>query len=243
MICTTSWDDGYIQDLRLVDLLDQYGIKGTFYVCPHAQHNQKLLSKNNIHTISQHHEIGAHTLRHPHLTTIGDSEAKKEIEESKLWIEKIADKECSMFCYPYGDWNHEIALLVEQAGFRGARTTEVLQFNIKAPFSIPTTLQVSPFPKRKIYSRWWHPLDPYGPLRVQFRRLHAMKIPVSAMTSWSNLAIATFNYGLQTNKPIFHLWGHSYEIEKYDMWEELEIFLKHIQQSNVKCVVNNSLLD
>jgi len=25
---------------------------------------------------------------------------------------------------------------------------------------------------------------------------------------------------------VFHIWGHSWEIEKYKMWDELELFFK-----------------
>jgi len=244
MIFTTSWDDGYKLDLRIADLLDQYGCKGTFYVCPRKQHEIAMMTNEEIAELRERHEIGAHTLRHPKLTEVSTVEAKAEIEESKSWVEQVTGASCKMFCYPYGFVNAEVEQLVRDAGFIGARTTEQLQFTVTNPLLMPTTLQVSPFPKRKTWSRWWHPLDAYGPLRVKRRQLNALGIAKKDRKDWLSLATALFDSQLSTlnSQLVFHLWGHSHEIEKYDMWESLEKFLAHVQKSNVECVVNSAAL-
>lgn len=243
MLFTTSWDDGYKLDLRLADLLDQYGIKGTFYVCPRKQHDKDMLTSSEIATLAEKHEIGAHTLRHSMLTEVSVAEAKEEIEQSKAWVEQITGIPCKMFCYPYGDWNTEIASMVEASGFIGARTTNILQFAAKMPYGIPTTLQVSPFPKRHTWSRWWHPLDPYGPLRVKRSTLNAIGINKQDRKDWLSLAKALFQKASEDQQSIFHLWGHSHEVEKYNMWEELEKFLAHVQQSGVTCMINSQVIE
>ena len=248
MLFTTSWDDGYKLDLRLADLLDQYAIKGTFYVCPRKQHSLEMLSNDEITSLCERHEIGAHTLRHSKLPEISTIEAKEEIEGSKQWVEQITGTKCNMFCYPYGFTNDAIKQMVREAGFTGARTTQKLEFTIDDPFSLPTTLQVSPFPKRKTWSRWWHPLDLYGPWRVQRKRLKALGIKNEDTKDWLSVTKALFDlalthptpYPLPT--PIFHLWGHSHEIEKYDMWEDLETLFAHVKASGVDCVVNSKTI-
>lgn len=239
---TTSWDDGYKLDLRLAELLNSYNVKGTFYVCPRKQHGHSMMTEDEIASLREKHEIGAHTLRHPKLTEVSTIEARSEILESKQWVEQITGTKCDMFCYPYGMWNESVKELVMQAGFKGARTTERLRFNVDDPFIMPTTLQVTPFPKRKTWSRWWHPLDPLGPLRVRRKMLKKMNIKSSCLKSWLDLAICLFDYGLEHDQPVFHLWGHSHEIEKYNMWNELEQFLKHVQSAKVECVVNRNIL-
>ena len=37
MLFTTSWDDGHPSDLHVADLLERYGMKGTFYLCKAGQ--------------------------------------------------------------------------------------------------------------------------------------------------------------------------------------------------------------
>ena len=229
MLFTTSWDDGYKLDLRVAELLERYGATGTFYVCPRKQHDAQMLSREEIVELSARHEIGAHTLRHPRLTALPPLEAMQEIEDSKAWVEDITGTECRMFCYPYGDYNPAIQELVRKAGFMGARTVEQLRFNAEDPFALPTTLHVTPFPRRKSWSRWWHPLDPFGPLRVRYKRLRELKVRTGCLRSWSDLAACLFEYASALpSSSHFHLWGHSREIEKYGMWEEFERFLQYV---------------
>lgn len=241
---TTSWDDGYTLDLRIADLLDQYNCKGTFYVCPRKQHDCDMMTTDEIAALNDRHEIGAHTLRHCRLTEVSAIEAKEEIEGSKAWVEQITGAPCAMFCYPYGFFNNAIKQQVQDAGFKGARTTQRLQFGITDPFVMPTTLQVAPFPKRKTWSRWWHPLDTYGPLRVQRKTLNKLDIRKNDRKNWLSLAIALFEKTMveETNPSLstFHLWGHSHEIEKYNMWNDLDAFLAYVEKSGVECVINSS---
>ena len=248
MLFTTSWDDGYALDLRLADLLDKYGCKGTFYVCPRKQHGHDMMSNNEIAVLRERHEIGAHTLRHSKLTEVSSTEAKEEIEASKAWVEQVTGAKCKMFCYPYGFHNDDIKQLVKDAGYKGARTTTQLQFAADDAFALPTTLQIAPFPKRKTWSRWWHPLDQYGPLRVRRKQLKKLGIKKEDTKDWLSLAKALFDTAANrhptpdTRQPVFHLWGHSHEIEKYDMWEPLETFFVHVKASGVDCVTNQEVV-
>ncbi|KKW37225.1 MAG: Polysaccharide deacetylase [Candidatus Peribacteria bacterium GW2011_GWB1_54_5] len=78
---TTSWDDGYADDLRIAELLDTYGCLGTFYVCPRGQHRQDMLTQDQIHDLSARHEIGAHTITHPRLTQIPENDARRRMPD------------------------------------------------------------------------------------------------------------------------------------------------------------------
>lgn len=246
MIFTTSWDDGYALDTKLGTLLSSRGLTGTFYVCPVRQHRHTMLSKEEIVQLSKEHEVGAHSMTHPKLTQISPALMKQEIYESKEWVENITQKTCTMFCYPYGDTNKQVRESVQQAGFAGARTTEDLRFDAGDAYAMPVTLQVMPFPKRLSWSRWWHPLDPYGPLRARIRKLIALGIPPRSMTKdWLMLATELFDNALASNAPIFHLWGHSSEVEKYNKWSELEIFLDHVKKhgNRIQALPNSAVTE
>ncbi|MBT5237313.1 polysaccharide deacetylase family protein [Candidatus Peregrinibacteria bacterium] len=240
---TTSWDDGYALDMKISELLSANGAKGTFYLCPHKQHGKSMLDPKDIATLMKNHELGAHTIKHPKLTLIPSEKVKEEIIESKKWIEELSGKPCEMFCYPYGDTNDEIENLVKEAGYKGARGITQMLFTSENAFQQNTSLQIAPFPKRKVHSRWWHVLDKYGPLRVKRKAIKAYGIPLTECNNWLSLAKAMFTYAHSTNQPCFHLWGHSHEVEKYDMWKELEEFLRFVAtHKEVKHVVNSQLL-
>ncbi|MDD5025963.1 MAG: polysaccharide deacetylase family protein [Candidatus Peribacteraceae bacterium] len=225
MIFTTSWDDGYASDIRLGALLDQHGMRGTFYVCPAAQHDEHMLTKEEIRTLSATHEIGAHTLNHPRLAHIPRDEARREIADSKRWVEDRTKKPCNMFCYPKGDVDPAVVSLVKESGFTGARTTERYAFSGTSPFLLPTSLHIYPFPVRRKFTHWWHMLDPFGQLRTSWSQLRTLRIPLLALRSFRSLAETLFLEALENDSPFFHLWGHSWELTHYNLWKDLEHFL------------------
>jgi peptidoglycan/xylan/chitin deacetylase (PgdA/CDA1 family) len=72
-------------------------------------------------------EIGAHTVRHPILTTLTLPEAECEISEGRNKLQAIIDTPVDMFAYPNGkpgrDYDQSHVTLLSQLGFRGAVTT------------------------------------------------------------------------------------------------------------------------
>jgi len=226
LIVTTSWDDGDVLDVRLADLLTRYGIRGTFYIT--KEYRPERLSDEQIRSIAGAHEIGTHTLTHPDLRFLSEEEAGKEILGGKQWLEELLSSEVSMFCYPRGHYNAAISSAVKEAGFRGARTTELGSIALPSnPFDLKTTIQIYPFPLRKLNKDqycWGRLLEPY---RQRATGLRALGVSTFAMRSWLSTARATFDAAL-TKGDVFHLWGHSWEIEKYGMWEELGIVLQYV---------------
>ncbi|MFA7682068.1 MAG: polysaccharide deacetylase family protein [Candidatus Peribacteraceae bacterium] len=242
MLFTTSWDDGYTLDVRIAHLLEQHGLKGTFYVCPKEQHDKTMLSEGEIRTLSKTQEVGAHSLTHQKLSLLSAEEALREIRGSKEWVEQVTGKSCNMFCYPKGQWNKSVKSLVQEAGFHGARTTQLWQFVCQDPFAAPVSLQVVPFPFRKSYRPIWKILDPLGPLRASWKVLNTNTIPLSARSSWLGMATALFDRALADQRSLFHLYGHAHEIERFGMWDDLSRFCAHVQKSTVQCVTNSELI-
>lgn len=215
-IVTTSWDDGHKLDLKLAKLLEKYNIKGTFYISPNNREFDKkdLLSNEEIKQLSQNFEIGAHTMTHPSLTKISEKEAFQEIKDSKVFLEKLTNKEIKMFCYPKGLYNEKVKNLVGEAGFIGART--IKRFFINPPsdfFELGTT--VHSFTHRINLSLKL-------PLKINFSF-----VPSLFTKDWVKIAKKTFDYVNQYGG-IWHLWGHSWELEENELWKGLEEVLKHI---------------
>lgn len=243
-IITTSWDDGHKLDLKLAELLNKYNLKGTFYITKENSYfKNNRLSNSEIMRLSNIYEIGAHTITHPNLLSIPLEKAKEEIVESKGWLESVVTKKVEMFCYPKGYYNERIIDLVKQAGFKGARTTE--KFVVEKPvdkFKIGTTIQVYPFPIRKKNRKhyFWRYL--LQPLFQNYSGIRKLKISFFSLRNWYSFAKAVFDASLEKGE-YFHLWGHSWEIEQYGMWKELENFLKYIsRRENCISLTNGEFL-
>lgn len=230
MLFTLSFDDGYRSDLRVAALLDSLGMRATFYVCPVDQHGVTMLTKDDLRTLVERHEIGAHTLTHPRLTRLSQTDALEEIRGSKEWVEGVIGRACTSFCYPKGDTNDAIRAIVADAGFSVARTTDDLRWDAPDSLACPTTLQISPFPVRRRITTLKHVIDPFGPLRVKAGRLWSLGIPLRDWTGWGRLARALFIRAVDGRCPFFHLWGHSREIEFFGMWDEFAAFLRFIHE-------------
>lgn len=84
------------------------------------------------------HTVGAHTHHHRILSTLSEVEARTEIETSKAYLESVLGKPVLAFAYPNGqpekDYRERDAVLVEQAGFKVAYTTQDTGFTTTNAF-------------------------------------------------------------------------------------------------------------
>ena len=215
LIVTTSWDDGHKCDLILKKILDRYNIKGTFYA---TKNYLNPLEKQDLILIDTKHEIGAHTLVHPDLTQLSRENAISEIIGSKEYLEDILCHKITMFCYPSGKYNNEIKDIVKTSGFIAARTCLTGDFSIpKDPFAWQISLHAS-----------------NGSPLVTFNIWKKNHLSIKSLFDWEIRAKLLFDKALETGG-VFHIWGHSWELEKKGEWGKLERVLKYI--SNRKNVI------
>jgi peptidoglycan/xylan/chitin deacetylase (PgdA/CDA1 family) len=231
MIVTTSWDDGHILDLKLADLLEHYELPGTFYISPHNREFAlgQRLSAAQILALSQRFEIGAHTLTHPRLPRITETEAAGEITGSKQALEAIIGRPVTTFCYPGGAHTATNIRQVREAGYRYARLISRFSFEVgKNPLAAPTTVQA------------FRHFSDLGRI-VRFARYNPFRA-LNYLLNWDKLAIALFNQAERTGG-VFHLWGHSWEIDANGDWARLERVLQHISgHENARYVANGGLV-
>jgi peptidoglycan/xylan/chitin deacetylase (PgdA/CDA1 family) len=227
---TTSWDDGHVLDERLAGMLADRGIKGTFYIAPENAEfpARDLLGPSGLRNLAGHFELGGHTLTHRRLTGLSLDEASLEICAGKARLEEIAQYPLTSFCYPGGNYRAEHVTLVKQAGFRCARTVRRLSTGpVSDPFVMATTIQA-----RQHMSDW-----PRVAALNSYRPVATMRC-----TDWATLAIELFDRVLATGG-IFHLWGHSWEIDHFRQWHRLARVLDHIgNRPEVSYTTNTGLL-
>jgi peptidoglycan/xylan/chitin deacetylase (PgdA/CDA1 family) len=68
--------------------------------------------------------IGSHTVHHPRLTDIADTQATRELTQSRATLEAHLGVPVPWFAYPDGAENASVVELVQQAGYRLAFTTQ-----------------------------------------------------------------------------------------------------------------------
>ena len=135
-----TFDDGYKDNYQYAyPILKKYDYTATVFVVTsiigktnefdvkkHLQPENKMMDWSEIKSLATGGiTIGSHTLTHPHLTQISQTEARQEIMESKNVLEKGLGKEVQFFCYPYGDNNDTVAKMVKEIGYRAAVTTQL----------------------------------------------------------------------------------------------------------------------
>ena len=231
IIVTTSWDDGHKLDLKLAPLLEKYGIRGTFYISPKNREFRKadLLSDEEIIKLRRDFEIGAHTMTHPRLTRISEKEAFNEIMDSKKYLEKLLGEEIRCFCYPGGDYNIKIMELVRKAGFSYSRTMKRFELHLAKNLLLSGTAL-----EAHRNSLLTLPVDSLKILAIS--RFHLPEFIRNL--NWENLAKKMFDQ-VEKHGGIYHLWGHSWVIEKGNEWEKLERVLSYIgRKINVKYWTN-----
>lgn len=218
VLMTTSWDDGHPLDFRIAELLTKYGLTGTFYVPRSSQ--RQVMTAAQVRELSGTFEIGAHTLDHVRIDRMPDAEASWQLLGSRRWVEETTGKKCSVFCFPGGKFKNRQLRLVREAGFHAARTVELLSAAepsyVTGLWIIPTTVQAFP-----------HGAFAYARNAAKrFSLSHLVSTPAALHSrGWVALAKEMFSRTAECGG-VFHLWGHSWEIEEESQWENLEAFLK-----------------
>lgn len=205
---TFSYDDGVTQDVRLIEMLNKYGLKGTFnlnscYLGGKGQlvregvtvgHNK--VAREDVRSVYAGHEIAAHTLKHPFLPSIEDeAEIIRQVEVDRLALSEIAGYEVVGFAYPGGGINHSkrvADIIRKNTGVKYCRTTDSTRnFEVQSDlFEFNPTV--------------YHHVEWEEMFRLGERFLE-----------------------MQADRPqIFYVWGHAYEFDIRNEWDRFEEFCK-----------------
>ena len=210
---TFSYDDGTLQDKRLVELFNKYGMKATFNLnselfgqpgelirangTRRVDHTK--VNARDVKYIYQGHEVAVHTLTHPRLPAIEDeAQIIRQVEQDRLNLSELVGYEVVGMAYPCGGVNNDdrvAAIIKEHTPVRYARTiTSTYSFDL-----------------------------PQNMLRLN---------PTVHICDTEKLfALAKEFIEMKTEEPkIFYIWGHSYEFDVTDRmdWGKMEEFCQLI---------------
>ena len=130
-----TYDDGVLQDLRFVELLNRYGLKGTFNLNSELMRKEfawthpngmevRRLSESAVMGLYEGHEIASHTLTHPYMSDLAEHEIMEQMGRDRENLERLFGREVKGFAVPFSYYSHTIARCAERCGFEYARMSE-----------------------------------------------------------------------------------------------------------------------
>ena len=198
---TFSFDDGVTQDFRLVEILNKYGLKGTFnlnsglFGCKgELERNGRIVSHNKIaaeevKTLYAGHEIAVHTVNHPTLVGLPEEKVIFEVEEDRKALEKLCGYPIVGMAYPNGPNDARVAKIIED----------------NSPIQYARTVNST-------YS--------FNPQKENLLRYNPT---VYYIENCFEEIVDKFLKSQDDEEQLLYIWGHSYEMDAgYISWEKFE---------------------
>lgn len=106
---------------KLLDILDEYGVKTTFFLVDIWVKNYPGLVRE---IAARGHEIGNHSTTHPHMSQLGEQQIIEELSAQAGHVEELTGVKPTLFRPPYGDYNDRLVRTARDQGY------EVIQWSV-----------------------------------------------------------------------------------------------------------------
>lgn len=117
-IALTFDDSGTVTQIRnILDILDDYGIKSTFFPTGTFVSGNPSIIKE---IVSRGHKIGNHTLSHVELTKVSDAEIRRQIREANNIIRSTTGTAPYLLRPPYGSYDSRVLRIAGEEGMKYA---------------------------------------------------------------------------------------------------------------------------
>lgn len=196
---TLSYDDGVFQDIRLIAIMKENGLKGTFNLNSgivasyegEKLHGSIRLTKDQIRELYLPNgmEIACHTVNHPFLEQLPGAMCFEEVYEDRLAWENLTGGMVRGMAYPMGTFSDDVVQILRQCGIVYSRTVVSTE-----KFDMPKD---------------W------------------LRLPATCHHNNPRLfELAEKFLNAPNGRPpiLFYLWGHSYEFDRDDSWDRIEKF-------------------
>lgn len=198
-VITFSYDDGGIEDTKLVEIFNKYSLKCTFNIntglyMPESETRDgfrgslKLSEAQNIY-MNSGHEVAVHAYTHAFLDRIKPDEVLEQVLLDRKNIEQQFKSFARGMAYPYGAYNDDVVRLLEDAGICYSRTTKPTE-----TFFLPQNWLML------------HPTCHHNhPNLMNLAEKFVNEKPRYISDNW-----------------MFYIWGHSWEFVKNNNWNLME---------------------
>ena len=118
---TLSYDDGKVQDRRLIDIFNRHGIKATFHINSGLFDDPRRIKPEEIPALYRGHEVACHTVTHPTIARCPLPYVAEEVLADRRALEAIVGYQVRGLSYPNGSLSPEIEALLPLCGVRYSR--------------------------------------------------------------------------------------------------------------------------
>lgn len=206
---TLSYDDAVCEDFRLIDLMTEYGLKGTFNInssqyCSEADflsrpadkwaHRMPMARATALYS-REGIEPAMHGLTHPWLEKLPVPQMTYEIVQDRKNLEAQFGRIVRGMAYPYGTYSDKVIEVLRDCGVIYARTVQSTH-----RFELPTDFL-------KLHPTCHHADPRLFELAVDFLNNR----PAAYKDGW-----------------LFYLWGLAYEFERDHNWDLIEQFAETV---------------
>ncbi len=122
-VVTFSYDDGSLNDERLVELFNKYKVKATFHLNGLNYTEIDDCEAKRLRSLYSGHEISCHTLRHGWPSRMPKVSLNTEVIEDRKILERIAGYTVVGMSYPSGSYNKTAEQVLDSCGIVYSRTT------------------------------------------------------------------------------------------------------------------------
>lgn len=221
-----TWDDGHPDDFLLKELHERYEIPCMLFIPAENREGRDVMTPQNIAEIkSELIEIGAHTYHHVYLTEIDRNSVQSELINGKKYLEDITGCSIKDFCFPGGRCNSEI-LRESLAVYKTVRLANTMRTKQAFPV-VDTTFH--------FYPRGWKSIL-FNSLKQRSGNILFPALSKCHKTDYFDF----ITYYIQKafadrNDDDIVIYGHSWELSDFNLWEKLENLFKCIVSLNIKC--------
>lgn len=217
-----SWDDGALEDQKLFVLHEKYKIPGIFFVPTRNCEGRDVITPKIMREAeSKYVSFGGHTDNHRYLTQIPITDVDAEILHNKEYLEDALGHKITDFCLPGGKHNTEIVDIVYRY-YKTIRTADTMNFSYRGGLLKPTI---------HFYPRGNKSL--FGNALRNKSYAQAAYVATHYNVNYFDLVTELIEREQYNDESIIIIWGHSWELEQYQLWDDLEKIMR------LDCVKNN----
>ena len=211
---TLSYDDGVVQDIRLLQIMEKYGVKGTFNLNSGLFGVLRRMPADNLKELYKNQEVAVHGHKHLSLKDLDGAVAVNDIITDRKELETLFGRIIKGMAYAYGTYDETAKNALKACGIVYSRTT----YNID-DFSLP-----------KDWLEWHATCHHNSPNLMEF----AEKF----------LSFKDEGYMRVQPPKLFFVWGHSYEFDDNDNWEIIEKLLEKVSgQDDIWYATNGEIYE